>query len=278
MEFFHQEGDAALQYAASVRQNAFMKLRIFTIILVIACIVLGVLLLQRHKEKEKFVQVAEVRTAEVANVSNQLADTSVKLDNQIQENVGLKKDIEARTAEVLTFSNKTTDLSAQLDKANTDARAAAQAAATEIAKRETRITELETQREARDKRINDLTNALAQLQKHINETEGRLAVSEGDREFLLKELKRLQSEKAELERQFHDMRSLKDQIGKLRDELAVARRLEFIRSGVFGGMKGAEQLVRRTPPAAPKSTTNFNLNVEFKQDGGARVVTNAPPK
>ena len=37
--------------------------------------------------------------------------------------------------------------------------------------------------------------------------------------------------------------------------------------------------MKKTPPAPAKTATNFNLNVEFKQDGGAKVVppaTNAP--
>jgi len=65
--------------------------------------------------------------------------------------------------------------------------------------------------------------------KHRADTERKLAASEGDREFLLAELKRLQAEKVDLERQFNDLALLRDQIRKLKDELSIASRLEWIR-------------------------------------------------
>jgi hypothetical protein len=108
----------------------------------------------------------------------------------------------------------------------------------------------------------------------ISDTEKKLAASEGDREFLLKELKRLQAEKAELERQFNDLSVLRTQVAKLKEELSISRRLEWIRMGIYGAQsqKGAERLLSSTP-ALPR--TNFNLNVELKQDGSANVISPA---
>jgi len=87
----------------------------------------------------------------------------------------------------------------------------------------------------------------------------------------LKELKRLQSEKAELERQFNDLSTLRTQVAKLKEELSVSRRLEWIRMGIYGNQekKGAERLLAGATPA---NTNNYNLNVELKQDGGAVIV------
>ena len=119
--------------------------------------------------------------------------------------------------------------------------------------------------------------SITSLESQIDDTKKKLAASEGDREFLLKELKRLQAEKAELERKFNDLAVLRDQVRKLRDELSIARRLEWIRRGLYGFERGAERLQKGLPAGAQ---TNYDLNVEIKQSGGAKIVptaTNTPP-
>jgi chromosome segregation ATPase len=151
--------------------------------------------------------------------------------------------------------------------------AAAEAAKQEIARRDAQITQLTTQTNTLTHKMDDLTASIGQLGEQIALTERQLAASEGDREFLLKELKRLQVEKAELERQFNDLSVLRTQVAKLKEELSVARRLEWIRMGIYGSQqkKGAERLMAGAPPAV-RRTNNFKLNVELKQDGGATVV------
>src|SRR5437870_12087954 len=114
---------------------------------------------------------------------------------------------------------------------------------------------------------------------NMDDIEKKHSSSERNREFLLKDLKRLQTEKAELERKFNDLALLRTQVAKLKDELSIARRLEWIRMGIYGmqAQKGAERLMATTP--APNTASNFNLQVELKQDGGASIVplkTNAP--
>ena len=127
-----------------------------------------------------------------------------------------------------------------------------------------------------------LTGSLGNLEKLIKETERKLATSEGDREFLLKELKRMQAEKASLEKQMRDLSFLREQVSKLKEELSIARRLDWIRRGIYGAgeeKKGGQLLQQGLPQSAPK--TNYNLEVEIKRDGGAKVQpapTNAPPK
>src|SRR5436190_1515412 len=123
------------------------------------------------------------------------------------------------------------------------------------------------------RKMDDLSSSIGNLSKQINDTERKLAASEGDREFLLKELKRLQTEKADLEKQFNDLSALRTQVAKLKEELSVARRLEWIRMGIYGmqTQKGAEKLMQA---AATTSTgTPFNLNVELKQDGTATIIS-----
>jgi chromosome segregation ATPase len=256
-----------------------MKLKIATIILFLVCVGLGVMLVKRQKETRELQEATDATTAALNFASNQWKKASDDLAVQEKVNTTLSSTVKTREAEVVALSNKLTEAKAQMDKIEADAKAKEQAAQAELAKRDVKITELEGQRDDLGRRMAALTNTIADLQRQITDTERKLSTSEGDREFLLKELKRLQTEKVELERQFSDLKLLKSQVNRLKDELTIARRLDFIRSGVFGGLKGAEMLVRKTPAAPPPGSTNFNLNVEFKQDSGAKVLppaTNAP--
>jgi len=79
----------------------------------------------------------------------------------------------------------------------------------------------------------DLNAAITNLNTQILETQRKLTASEGDKAFLEKELKRLMGEKAELERQFNDLKVLRAQVAKLKEELTIARRLDWIRRGLF---------------------------------------------
>jgi myosin heavy subunit len=273
-----ESADEILAKACDIRHNTkVMKLKIATVILFLVCIGLGVMVVMRQKQAEELQKTTEKTSVELSTVSNQWQKTSAQLVEQQQVNTAHESTIKTREAEVVALSNKLTDAKTQLDKLEADSKAKEQAAQAELAKRDGKITELEGQKDDMSRRMAALTNQLAELQKQIQDTERKLTVSEGDREFLLKELKRLQTEKTDLERQFNDLKALKTQVSKLKEELVIARRLEFLRAGVFSGLKGAERLMMRPSTPAPKAATNFNLNVEFKQDGGAKVVP-APNK
>ena len=129
------------------------------------------------------------------------------------------------------------------------------------------------------KYMSDLTNSVKNLENQIADVQKKLANSEGEREFLLTELKRLQAEKAELERQLNDLAFLKEQVSKLKAELAIARRLEWIRKGLYGDAKGAELLMTIGGPKPQQPKTNYNIEAEIKTDGTLKVQsgsTNAP--
>ena len=238
------------------------------ILLVVCTLGLGVALYIRHS---KAVEESKAKEAEIVNYSNTLARTKAQLEEQEQVAMRLETNLVQRKQELTSVSNNYVKISAELAKTLKEAKAAEEAAKAEMAKRDNRIAELETQKEALDKQATDLKSAIGNLEKSIADTEKKLSASEGDREFLLKELKRLQKEKAELEKQFNDLAALRTQVTKLKDELSVARRLEWIRMGIYGQQtqKGAERLMAGT---APHASNNFNLNVELKQDGSAVVV------
>jgi hypothetical protein len=67
---------------------------------------------------------------------------------------------------------------------------------------------------------------------------------------------------------------LREQVRKMKDELSISRRLDWIRRGLYGSLKGAERLQRGfSQPAA--TNQNFDLNVELKESGDVEVVPNA---
>jgi len=196
---------------------------------------------------------------------------------------GLTNSLQAKAAELEKIAQTVNELNASLAKAEAEAKAAAaatEAVKQEMAKRDARITELENQNSALDKQAGELKTAITGLEAKIAETQKKLAASEGDRDFLLKELKRMQAEKADLERKFNDLVVLREQLHKLKEELTLARRLDWLRRGLYGAaeLKGAERLQRGLRLAA-EAKTNYSLNVEIKKDGSATVVppTNAPP-
>lgn len=238
------------------------------------CVGLAIGLLIRHA---RAVQDRESLQASIKRLSEDVSATQTRLNEQQKVNASLNQDLDSFTNQVRVLSNKLENVSSTLEKTEQDAKAAAEAARDEIARRDAKIAELEGQNDDLTKKMTDLNTALGGLEKAIDDTKKKLAASEGDREFLLKELKRLQAEKAELERQFNDLAVLREQVRKIKDELSIARRLDWIRRGLYGTEKGAEKLQKGL--AASTTQTNYDLNVEIRQDGGARVVlpaTNAP--
>jgi chromosome segregation ATPase len=240
------------------------------VILLLATLALGGGLFYRHTEaiKQQHVDL-EVKS----ELTNRLVETQKKYEEQEQLTMLLQTNLIVHKGELNQTSNQLVKLMLDLNKTQKEAQAAAEAAKAEMAKRDQKISDLEAQNDQLDKQAIDMKAALSNLEKSIADTEKQLAASEGDREFLLKELKRLQTEKAELERQFNDLSTLRTQVAKLKEELSIARRLEWIRMGIYGmqAQKGAEKLMQAA--ASPSPATPFNLNVELKQDGTATVIS-----
>lgn len=240
------------------------------VILLLATLGLGGGLFYRHTQAVKQQQQDfQVKT----ELTNRLVETQDKYEKQEQLTMLLQTNLINQKGELNQTSNQLVKLALDLNKTQKEAQAAAEAARAEMAKRDQKISELETQNDQLDKQAIDMKAAISNLEKSIADTEKQLAASEGDREFLLKELKRLQAEKAELERQFNDLSALRSQVAKLKEELSIARRLEWIRMGIYGmqTQKGAEKLMQAA--ASPTPATPYNLNVELKQDGTANVIS-----
>jgi len=246
---------------------------------------LGAGLFLRHKKavEEETRQQAKIRELSVA-----LEEAQTKLDDQERISLMLRTNLTLTSTELEGISNNYVKINAELLRTQAEFKASTEAAKAEqeaaklaLAKKDAQIGDLENQGTELTGKISGLESSLGELNKQIAATESQLAASEGDREFLLKELKRMQTEKAELEKQFNDLSLLRKQVAKLKEELSISRRLEWIRMGIYGSSankKGAELLMSGIQPTRPKS--NYNLNVEIRQDGGATILsdTNALPK
>ena len=86
--------------------------------------------------------------------------------------------------------------------------------------------------------------------------------------------------RAELEGKFNNLTVVRAQVKKLKEDVFVARRMQWQREGTEPGLqaKGGQQLMQRTPPT-PAHPPHYDLNVEVSSDGAIRVMpasTNAP--
>jgi chromosome segregation ATPase len=216
--------------------------------------------------------------------SNYLTEVQNSLTEEKTVNLQLETNLATTKLE---YSNKLSvaetslaTLSTSLSKLQSESKAAAEAAAAQIAERDKKIASLENQNQELDKEAADLRTAITNLESQIATVKEQLANTKGERDFLQSQLKRLMAERDDLERKFNDLDALRAQVKKIKNELADSRRLDWARRGLLDAstMKGAIMQTRRpTPPPA----TNV-LQVELHQNGQIKVnetpsaSTNAP--
>lgn len=262
-----------------------MKSRIGLILLVLLCLGLGIALITTSKQSSEQIKT---QGDKIQNYSNDVVRISEKLEQQKQVNAMFEKDLATQKNAYNELTNSYTQLSANLAQVSgnlSKTEESLKTAQQEVAKRDSKINELEAQNQALDKQALELSTSITNLTTQIAETQRKLAASEGDKAFLEKELKRLMSEKADLERQFNDLAVLRAQVAKLKEELNIARRIEWIRQGLFASteQKGAQKLMQGLQvPQTKAPKTAYDLNVEVSADGSVKVIppvnsTNAPP-
>lgn len=249
-----------------------MNNRIGIIILLLLCLGLGVALvtIKKHATDQH-----QQDTTRIETVSNQWVKANTDLEDQKKVNDTLEKDLDVKKKEyeksVSDLTNSLTETTANLAKTEANLRASER----EVKDREAKIADLETQNQALDKKAETLNGDITRLNGLIEDTKHKLAASEGDKAFLQKELQRMMTEKAELERQFNDLSVLRAQIAKIKSENAIARRLEWSRQGLYATAdeKGAQRLIQGlTTPQSKPARPNYDLNVEVGADGTVRVV------
>jgi chromosome segregation ATPase len=258
------------------------RIGVILLVLVLVCAGLGIALITFKKQAtDKEREFTEKNGV----LSNSLVQTSEQFERQKQVNTELESDRDKRKREFDELTNNYSKVSANLSQVSnnlTQTEAALKASQAETAKRDAKITELEAQNQALDKQAVDLSTSITNLTIQIAETKRKLATSEGEKGFLEKELTRLMAEKAVLERQFNDLTVLRAQVSRLKEELSVARRLEWIRRGLFASPeeKGAQKLMHGPATSQVKAPMpSYDLNVEVKSDGSVKVIpplTNRP--
>lgn len=249
-----------------------MKLKVAIIILIFVAGGFGIGLIKLNQNYKAEQALATERASRVNQLSNEVVSVRSALNEQKNVNLILETNLTGRIYEVGSLSNNIESLNATLAKARADAQAAAEQAEAEIARRDDQIQKLTTERANLESEMTDLKGAIAKLDTQIADTERQLATSEGEKAFLLKELQRLQAEKAELERQFNDLAALREQVSHLREQLAITRRLEWIRRGFLSTeqRKGGQILNEGFRPRTPV-TNDTGLKVDLREDGGATI-------
>ena len=225
-----------------------MKIKIAIIILVIACVGLGVALFATKKQSE------EQHTTDVnamLEFSNQLVGANSRVNELNQVNLSLTNDLAASQQQAEQLSNSLAAASASLENTRTSLISARD----QIASLNTHISDLELQNKVLDQRANDLTNTIAQLSASIENTQNQLAIAETNRLFIEQQLQKQMAQKAELEPKFNDINEVRTQVKKLKDEMFIARRIQLMKTD-NGSKQVAELLIHRIPavsntPAAP---------------------------
>ena len=250
-----------------------MKDKTPIIVLIIVAIGLAVaLIVVNNKAKEEKDQA----DSSIKTLSNNWTSARASLDEQQSVNRALETNLAATKTE---YSNKLAARDAQLAGTQAElakAQAQAEATAVEVAQRDKKIAGLESQNQELDKESADLRGSISNLETQITVTQKKLAASEGDRAALVKELKELQAKKDQLEKKFNDLAALKEQVHMLKEQLSIARRLDWIRRGIYETLneKGAQRLVQPAQPVPPE--TNASLKVELRQNGGVKIQAPAP--
>ena len=250
-----------------------MKTRIGVTVLAAVCVGLLVALVVTHKQTvDERIKDADT----ILDFSNQWTIANSSLDELRQVNLMLTNDLETARKTMLDFSNQFVEASDTLS--NTEA--AFQTAEEQITNLNGHIADLENQNRELDQRATELASTISNLTEQISVTQQKLVESETNNVFLAQELKRQLSEKAELERKFNTLSVVRAQVKKLREELAIARRIEWMREGVYASPKGAQLLMARPPVTnAPPGPPHYDLNVEVGSDGSVHIIpalTNAP--
>jgi len=241
-----------------------MKNTIVTILTII-CLILGVTLLIQHTQARK--QLTAVQAENMA-LNGEITSARAKADEREKVIAQLETNLTQRKDELTSKTGELEKAAAELAKVQSDYKLAQ----AEVQKQTARVTELESQRVGLNTKMDELQGSISSLEGQITDTKRKLALSEGDRKELTAQLKKLETEKADLVAQFNNISALRTQLAKLKEEAAIAQRLAWTRAGIYSNQekKGAERLLAEA--SDHKLKPDNRLNVEVEQNGGSKVV------
>lgn len=219
--------------------------------------------------------VSERDTA-LAEKANELTQTRQQLADKTTALEDAGKELDSAKAEIV-------DAKAEIEKEKQALVALKTETDATIAEGKKVITDLEEKNDALNQAKGALENKIEGLNVEIAETNKKLERSEGDRAFLERELLRLQDEKADLVEKVNSLDFLTAQVKRIKSDLAVAKRLEWMKKGVgvYGrGLTYAEKraelrkgVVAQNGPATPAGDAepNETIQVELTSDGKVRI-------
>src|SRR5439155_1470785 len=143
-----------------------MKNRIGVIVLVVVCVGLGIGLISIKRQSDK--QKEDDQTS-IQNFSNKLVVAASQLDETKQVNAELRKDLDNEKKNYSELTNNYSQVAANLSQTEASLRTSEQ----EVAKRDVRIVELESQNKALDRRAQDLGLEITKLTANIDATQAK---------------------------------------------------------------------------------------------------------
>ena len=221
--------------------------------------------------------------ANVAAVEVKLGDKAKGLKQAETELAANKKALAQASAKLADATAKLTHANGELEKKNETLIAALK----DLEDGQARIAKLETDLQAVNQQVGGLRTQIGSLEQGIETTQKKLDAAEGDRAFLLRELKRMQDEKAELEKHLNNLEYVRTQYKKLKSEWAASERLRMVRDGIgfYGkkdpnekGVASLRKLARRDEKSTSQAATATDVNsagrldVELRSDRTVIIV------
>jgi len=168
--------------------------------------------------KENITDIGKKHTEELRKKDDDLGKISADLVARTGELEQVSKDLADVKTELKEKKIAFTELKSKTDKVIEEGKKA--------------ITELESKYDGLNREKGALEVKIASLNEDIIETNKKLEASEGDRTFLERELLRLQDEKAELVKKMNDIEFVTAQYQRIKSDINVARRLDWMRRGI----------------------------------------------
>ena len=244
----------------------------------------------------------EVQEETIKTQGNRIEELGVEVTTEKEKSKGLNLDMEKKTSELETLKlqhaqdlgaveTKLQEASAVLVKTEGELKIQVDLVAEkmkelenfkgESEERKKLVAVLEVKNDSLHQEKGALEVKIATLNTEIDETNQKLGDSEGDRTFLEGELLRLQEEKAKLVKQMNDIEFLTAQYQRIKSDIAVAKRMDWMRRGI--GIYAKRQTVvqkhavLRGVGSNGEALTagakgNGNVSVELTSDG--RVIIN----
>lgn len=204
----------------------------------------------------------------IFDFSNRWHTTRRSLDEQRLLNHSLRTNLAQRLQQLDALRRELADLHSDIARSRAESRTAQ----TEIARRDSLIQTLESRIAELTQTSTELQAAILELEERIADAERQLAAAAASRHSLLDDLESLRSEKAGLEKELHDVALLRDQVRDLRQELTIARRLEWIRRSLDTPGTGVGSLATNPAPPPEPHAHSPTPDVESARSGDVTVI------